>query len=59
VLGQDVSSRVAQQAWARYWAHHMSLAAREPSSALRDELTVGGPLISAWLEAWSAWAGRG
>ncbi|HEY6277646.1 MAG TPA: hypothetical protein VIX86_15080 [Streptosporangiaceae bacterium] len=58
VLGEDVSSRVAQQAWASYWAHHMSLGAHQSSSVLRAELEVGGPLITVWLEAWSAWAGH-
>jgi hypothetical protein len=59
VLGEDVPSRPAQQAWARYWAHHTSLGAHEPGAALRAELAAGEPLISAWLEAWSAWTGRG
>ncbi len=58
VLGEDVPSRPAQQAWARYWAHHTSLGAHEPGAALRAELTAGEPLISAWLEAWSAWTQR-
>jgi hypothetical protein len=59
VLGEDVPSRPAQQAWAHYWAHHTSLGAHEPGAALRAELTVGEPRISAWLEAWSAWTARG
>jgi len=59
VLGEDVPSRPAQQAWARYWAHHTSLGAHEPGAAHRAGLTAGEPLISAWLAAWSAWTGRG
>jgi hypothetical protein len=58
-LGEDVPSKPAQHAWARYWAHHTSLGAHEPGAALRAELTAGEPLISAWLQAWSAWTGRG
>jgi hypothetical protein len=58
VLGEDVPSRAAQQAWARYWEHHMSLLGLEPGAALRSELAAGGPLTSGWLQAWSAWAGR-
>jgi hypothetical protein len=56
VLGEDVSSNPAQQAWARYWAHHMSLPGHEAGAALRAHLEAGGPLTPAWLEAWSAWA---
>ncbi len=59
VLGEDVPSRPAQHAWARYWAHHTTLGAHEPGAALRAELTAGEPLISARLQAWSAWTGRG
>jgi hypothetical protein len=59
VLGEDVRSRAAQQAWARYWAHHTSLGAHEPGPALRAELAAGGPLITAWLRAWSVWAAPG
>ncbi len=58
VLGEDVPSGSAQQAWAGYWAHHTSRAAHEPGAALQAELTADGSLISAWLQAWSAWAGR-
>lgn len=58
MLGEDVASRAAQQAWARYWAHHMSLPVQEPGAALRSALAAGGSLISAWLQAWSAWAGH-
>jgi hypothetical protein len=56
VLGEDVLSKPAQKAWARYWAQHMSLAGQEPGAALRAHQEVGGPLITVWLEAWAAWA---
>lgn len=58
VLGEDVPSEPAQQAWTRYWAHHVSLGAHEPGTALHAELAAGEPLISTWLQAWSAWAAR-
>lgn len=56
VLGQDVPSKPAQQAWARYWSHHTSGGTRKPRAFLIAELAAGQQLISAWLEAWSAWA---
>ena len=59
VLGEEVPSRPAQQAWARYWAHHIDLGAHESGPALRSGQTAAESLISAWLQAWSAWAGRG
>jgi hypothetical protein len=59
VLGDDVPSRLAQQAWARYWAHHMTRGSPEPGASLRAELTVGQALSSGWLEAWSVWAETG
>jgi hypothetical protein len=55
VLGEDVRSKPAQQAWARYWTHRTSLGAHEPDAALRAEMRAGQPLIIAWLQAWSAW----
>ena len=55
VLGQDVPSKPAQRAWARYWTHHTCLGTQEPGASLRAELVAGQQLISAWLEAWSAW----
>jgi hypothetical protein len=57
VLGEDVPSMPAQQAWANYWAHRASPGTHEPGASLHAELAVGRPLTTAWLEAWSAWAG--
>jgi hypothetical protein len=59
VLGEDVPSKPAQRAWARYWTHHMSVAGQEPAAAIRAHPEAGTPLTSGWLEAWSAWAARG
>jgi hypothetical protein len=59
VLGEDVTSMPAQQAWARYWAQQMSLAGQEPGDALRAHREAGGQLITGWLQAWAAWAARG
>jgi hypothetical protein len=55
VLGEDVPSKLAQQAWSRYWTHHTSLGVQARDAALRAELRAGQPLITAWLQAWSAW----
>ena len=59
VLGDDVPSKPAQQAWARYWARHTSLAGREPGEELRADRQTGRLLITAWLQAWDGWAARG
>lgn len=59
VLGEDVPSRLAQQAWARYWAHRTARAAHDPGralQALQAELTIGQPLSTDWLRAWFVWA---
>ncbi len=56
VLGEDVPSMPAQQAWANYWAHRASLGTHEPGASLHAELAAGRPLDTAWLAAWSAWA---
>jgi hypothetical protein len=57
VLGEDVRSKPAQEAWARYWVRRTSLRSHEPGESLRAELAAAQPLISGWLGAWSAWAG--
>jgi hypothetical protein len=57
VLREDVPSKSAQQAWARYWAHRTSLGGYAPQAMLA-ELAVGEPGISAWLDAWAAWTQR-
>ena len=46
VLGDDVPSKPAQQAWARYWAHHTSIGTHEPGQSLQAEVVAGQPLIS-------------
>jgi hypothetical protein len=56
VLGEDVASKPAQQAWARCWAHDMFIAGQESGAALRADREVGGTLRTAWLQAWAAWA---
>jgi hypothetical protein len=59
VLGYDVPSKPAQQAWARYWAQRTSPQGQEPGVELRAHLQAGRPLITAWLQAWDAWTARG
>ena len=44
VLGKDVPSKSAQQAWARDWGHDMSLPGYEPGAALRAHRQAGGLL---------------
>jgi hypothetical protein len=58
VLGEDVPSKPAQQAWERYWAGHNSLQGQEPGEALRAYRKTGIPLMAAWLRAWEVWAAR-
>jgi hypothetical protein len=58
VLGEDVPSKSAQQAWARYWAGHTALQRQEPGEALRAYRETGVPLMTAWLQAWDAWVAR-
>jgi hypothetical protein len=48
VLGDDVPSLPAQQAWARYWSARMG-GASQPGA---------GTTTAAWLAAWAAWAQR-
>jgi hypothetical protein len=57
-LGEDVPSRLAQQAWANYWAQHSSPGMAEPAAGGFARLSAGEPLIRAWLRAWQDWAGR-
>jgi hypothetical protein len=55
VLGEDVPSRDAQQAWARYWHGHLLLAGAEgepPRQSLRE---LHADLEPGWLGAWRAW----
>jgi len=61
MLGDDVPSKPAQQAWARYWAvryeHWRRSRSPEPGDVLAD-LQAGKPIEAAWLSAWAAWAAR-
>jgi hypothetical protein len=59
VLGDDVPSQPAQQAWARYWARRTPPPGLEPGEELRARQQTARPLITAWLQAWDAWAARG
>lgn len=59
VVGDDVPSRPAQQAWARYWTRQMSMPGHEHGEALRARWEIGGSQGSDWLAAWAAWAARG
>lgn len=58
LTGEDVPSKPAQQAWARYWALHISMAGQEVGEAIIARREVGDPLLTAWLQAWAAWAAR-
>lgn len=59
VPGDKVPSQPAQQAWARYWAQRTSPPGQEPDEELRARHQTGRRLITAWLQAWDAWAARG
>jgi hypothetical protein len=54
VMGEDVPSSPAQQAWARYWARHMTF--QEPDAVPQADREAGDPLLSAWREGWASWA---
>jgi len=54
VLGDDVPSLPAQQAWARYWAGHMAGLGRDPDAMLADA-PASQSRTDAWLAAWTAW----
>jgi len=54
VMGEDVPSSPAQQAWARYWARHLTF--QEPDAAPQADREAGDPLLSAWRQAWAFWA---
>ena len=59
MLGDNVPSLPAQQAWERYWAAHT---ARRWRSADPAGVVAGArarePIATAWLAAWAAWAER-
>ena len=53
MLGDDVPSLAAQQAWARYWSARM---ARQGWGS--PDPRASQPAATAWLAAWAAWAQR-
>ena len=58
VLGDEVPSKPAQQAWARYWAQRTSLPGHELGDELRAHMQTGRSLILAWQQAWDSWAAQ-
>ena len=67
MLGDDVPSLAAQQAWARYWSARMdgqrwNLAdPADPADTHADphaDPRASQPAATAWLAAWAAWAQR-
>jgi hypothetical protein len=58
VLGDDVPSLPAQQAWARYWSDRAPFRTAEPDAGWQADLLAGEPLQASWLQAWAAWAER-
>lgn len=59
MLGDDVPSRLAQQAWARYWGVQTERwrHSAEPRDMLADA-QASTPIATAWRNAWADWAGR-
>lgn len=57
MLGDDVPSKLAQQAWARYWGARMDRWRLEPGDIPAD-VTQAQPTATAWQDAWEAWARR-
>jgi hypothetical protein len=63
MLGDDVPSLAAQQAWARYWSARMALqrwGSADPGApdAMLADIRASQPAATAWLTAWAAWAER-
>lgn len=56
VLGEDVRSRRAQQAWAAYWSQRAGLSAAEPGTAMAAVARESGARQADWLAEWQAWA---
>jgi hypothetical protein len=59
MLGDDVPSLPAQQAWARYWSARMALqrwGSADPGTP--GDPRASQPAATAWLAAWAAWAER-
>jgi hypothetical protein len=56
VLSEDVPSRAAQRAWARYWNGHLALAATEEEELHQALRGLHEDLLPSWLDAWRAWA---
>jgi hypothetical protein len=53
MLGDDVPSLAAQQAWARYWSARHRWISADPADPQASQ-----PSAEAWLAAWAAWAQR-
>jgi hypothetical protein len=53
MLGDDVPSLAAQQAWARYWSARHRWISADPADPRASQ-----PSAEAWLAAWAAWAQR-
>jgi hypothetical protein len=59
MLGDDVPSRPAQQAWARYWGVRNERWRRSPEPVdILADVRESKPIEAAWLDAWAAWARR-
>ena len=59
MLGDDVPSKPAQQAWAKYWGVSVERWRRstEPGDMLSD-VQEDQPIAAAWRHAWEVWARR-
>ncbi len=54
VLGEQVTSTPAQQAWEKSWGYHTSLAVQ--SGPFQDiALRAGEQFVANWLDAWEHW----
>jgi len=56
VLGEDVPSRDAQQAWARYWNEQLSLGRKEEEELHQTIRGMHEDLLPSWQDVWQAWA---
>lgn len=58
MLGDDVPSKPAQRAWARYWGVRHEGLRGSPEPDLRAAMEESKPIEVAWRDAWAAWAER-
>lgn len=57
MLGQDVASKPAQQAWATYWGVRLERWRREPGPGdIGADMAEDHTIATAWRDAWAAWA---